>query len=152
LAETTFKEAFQKQLGGVKLNISGRLYPAEIIVRLSIGNKINLKKHNFSVSVDHIQENFNALEQMHLGIDILASFLEDFLQAEDEKEEIDLPLDWHDYDVEGQKIYLIYDTVNDDLEAEANALLGISEDTELVDEDELGADFLSQKPDPDEMH
>lgn len=152
LAEATFKEAFESQLAGRKLDISGRLYPGEIVVRLSLGSKKDLKNHNFSVSVDHTQENSNALEQMHLGIDILASFLEDFLQAQADKEELDLPMDWHVYEVEGQQIYLIYDTVNDNLEAQANELLGISENEELLDDDEFGSDFLNQKPDPDDMH
>lgn len=152
LAEGTFKDAFKDKMQDFGLQINGRLYPEEIVVRLSLAKKSDLKQHNFSVSVDHTQEMSNALDQMHLGIDILASFLEDYLEANAAGEELDVPLDWHNYEVEGQQIYLIYDSDNDSLETKANELLGITEETELVDEDELGQDFFSEKPDPEDMH
>ncbi|MCB0347442.1 MAG: hypothetical protein KDD37_01335 [Bdellovibrionales bacterium] len=152
LAIETFKDAFKDKMQGYGLEINGRLYPEEIIVRLSLAKKSELKQHNFSVSVDHTQDMSNALDQMHLGIDILASFLEDYLEATAAGEDLDVPLDWHGYEVEGQQIYLVYDSDNDDLEKKANELLGITEDVELVDEDELGQDFFGEKPDPEDMH
>lgn len=152
LAETTFKEAFQDKLGASRIQITGRIYPDEIITRLSLGSTKSIKMHNFSVSVDHDQMASNALDQMHLGIDILASFLDDYLDANAAGEELDMPEDWHGYDVEGQQIYLIYDSINDSLEAQANELLGVQEDEELIDAEELGSEFLSQKPDPEDMH
>src|SRR5690606_8882432 len=88
LAEVTFKETFGESMGPKSLKITGRIYPQEIIVRLSIGGSSDLKKHNFSVSVNHDMESSTAFDQMHLGLDILASFLDDFLLAQKQDEVI----------------------------------------------------------------
>ncbi len=74
-------------------------------------------------------------------IDILGSLLEEYFEAEQNIEAVDIPLHWKGYDFEGKQIYLQYSTVNTKLEEEANRLLGLIGDA-LVNERDINEDAM----------
>tara|TARA_B100001248_G_scaffold262141_1_gene256308 strand:- start:1534 stop:2031 length:498 start_codon:yes stop_codon:yes gene_type:complete len=139
LTEKTILETFAALLRNHSVKISGRIYPEEIVVRLSIFEGDSIRPENISVSLDHDMEKENAMEQIHLGIDVIASALQESMGEED----MEKPLDWHAFEVEGQDVFIMFDRIHDDLEKQADELLGDSE--ENIDEEEIGADFFNQK-------
>ena len=50
---TVFDENFKTQLAGKTLKVEGRIYPAEVLMRVGINQKGELRFHNFEVSVEH---------------------------------------------------------------------------------------------------
>lgn len=143
LAEVTFLENFTTALKGKSLKLSGRIYPSEIIVRLSLGKPKEVRADNINVSVDHDKEKNDAMDQIHLAVDILATSLQEFLDKEDE-EGLEKPKEWHAFQVENQEVFIMFDSLNDELEAKADELLGEDFDPEAIDEEELGAEFFNK--------
>ncbi len=117
-----FEENFKAQLVGKTLSIDGRIYPTEILMRLGINSKGELRFQNFEVSVDHSPEKQNTLPQIHLAVDVIASILFDFFEN---KEEHDIPFVWQEFPFEKEKIWLQANSENTSLEAEADKLLGL---------------------------
>ena len=61
------------------------------------------------------------------------------------EEEIDFPLDWHEYQFNNRKVYLMYSTENDSIEEQAAALLGDEFKEEAAeDNDIIGKDFFKE--------
>lgn len=133
-------EYFGKELRGAELIIEGRIYPQEILVRLGFIRKGELTQHNFEVSVFYKED--TAISQIHFGVDAAASLMNEFLIAEstsateDEGAEFDLPRTWKEIEFEGQTLSCQYTTVNSRLEAAADELLGVHEDSLVHGEDE----------------
>lgn len=127
--KTLFEENFKPQLEGKALKVDGRIYPTEILMRVGINNKGELRFHNFDVSVDHSAQKQNTISQINVAVDVIASIM---LEYFDNDEDHELPLVWTEYPFEKQKIWLQYTSANTDLEAEANRLLGINEGEELL--------------------
>lgn len=68
----------------------------------------------------------STMDQLYVCIDALGSLMEEYFQLE-EGEDIDVPINWRGYEIEGQMIYLRHSTINTQLEAEADRILGLSE-------------------------
>ena len=124
-----FEENFKAQLTGKVLKIDGRIYPSEIVMRLGINNKGELRYQNFEVSVDHSQAKQNTISQIHLAVDVIASLLFDFFENDEHHE---IPLVWAEYPFEKEKIWLQYNSENPDIEAEADKLLGLEPNDESL--------------------
>lgn len=132
--KTVFEENFQSQLEGKRLKIEGRIYPTEIMMRLGINNKGELRFQNFEVSVDHSAQKQNTISQIHLAVDVIASLLFDYFENDEHHE---IPLVWAEYPFEKEKIWLQYNSENPELEAEADKLLGLDpNDDSLLKETE----------------
>ena len=131
--KTVFEENFKSQLEGNKLQVDGWIYPTEILLRVGINYKGELRFHNFEVSLDHSQIKKDTIAQIHLGVDAIASLMVDFFENDGEHE---MPLSWQEYPFEKQKIWLQYSSENQDLEAEANRLLGLAEGSEILNDPE----------------
>lgn len=125
--QTVFSENFLEQLADNKLVIEGRIYPAEVLLRVGIHKKGQLRQANFEVSMDYNPKEKDALERIHNCIDAAASMMADYFELE---EEADFPRTWQEFPFQGKKIFLQFTTENSDLEAQANALLG--ENTEAL--------------------
>jgi transcriptional regulator with XRE-family HTH domain len=124
-----FEENFKTQLAGKILNIEGRIYPTEILMRLGINNKGELRFQNFEVSVDHSHDKQNTIAQIHLAVDVIASLLFDFFENDEDHE---IPLIWTKYPFEKENIWLQYNSVNPNIEAEADRLLGLEPNDESL--------------------
>lgn len=138
-----FEQSFKGHLTNRKLQVEGRIYPTEILLRVGFNQSGELRYHNFEVSLEHSKEKQDTLPQIHLGVDAIASLMAEYFEDEENHE---MPLVWQEYPFEKQKIWLQYTSVNQDIEAEANRLLGLTDDQELLNEsedlaDEVGAEI-----------
>lgn len=132
--KTVFEENFKGHLSDKTIKVMGRIYPTEILLRIGINRKGELRYNNFEVSLDHSQAKQDTVAQIHIAVDALGSLVFDYFENEEDHE---LPYVWQKHPFENQKIWLQYTSENPDLEAEANKLLGVEEGTLLNDEPEL---------------
>lgn len=139
LVAETFEEFL---LDGVTLHLEGRIYPEEILFRLGIKTEGQLIQHNFECSAQYDPKIQNAKTIMNHSIEASAAMMAEFLEL---GEEADFPREWASFNFEGTPLFLQYSTVNTDLEAEANRILGKNFD-ELVhtNESEDALDFASE--------
>lgn len=135
-----FTETFVNEMKKGELIIEGRIYPGEILLRVGYLEKGGLRQNNFEVSVDYKQD--QAVDRIQDAIDAAASMMADFFDAEGD---IDFPRDWKEYDFENQKVYCQYTTVNSKLEAEADKLLGVTDENLVKGSD----DDENEEGDPD---
>lgn len=154
--KNVFEQNFKVQLEGKKLTVEGRIYPTEIALRVGFQNKGELRFNNFEVSLDHSKEVENAIAQIHVGVDAIASLMMDYFDNEENHE---IPLSWQEYPFEKQTIWLQFSSANSELEEAANKLLGIEDSllSEAEDEDEdidmsQPQIFGGNKKKKDEMH
>lgn len=139
--QSVFAENFASYLKNAELIIEGRIYPEEIVLRVGYHEKNRLAQANFEVSMNYSQEKQDAISKIHSCVDAAASMMLDYLEND---AEVDFPYTWKEVDFQGQKLFLQFNTENSSLEAEANKLLGIDEDTLLVDEEDESEDALAR--------
>lgn len=135
-----FEENFKAHLVGKTLKVEGRIYPTEVLMRVGINNKGELRYNNFEVSLDHSVAKENTVQQIHVAVDAIASLMADYFENEEEHE---MPLVWAEYPFYNQKLWLQYSSVNPDLEAEANKLLGLDEQALLNEEEAIDAELAN---------
>lgn len=136
--EEVFKQEFAEKMGAdTKLVIDGRIYPEEILLRVGLQKKGQLRQDNFEVSAVYSVEAGDAVERIGASVDAAASMMADHFELE----EVEFPRTWTEYEFDGKSIYLQYSTENTDLEKAANELLG-EEAKALVYEDEDSDDAL----------
>ena len=142
--KTVFEQNFKPHLEGKKLTVEGRIYPSEIVLRVGINQKGEVRFNNFEVSLNHSKEQQDTITQIHIGVDAVASLMVDYFENEEEHE---MPLIWQEYPFDKQTIWLQYSSENSDLEAEANKLLGVSAADALLaeTEDEMEALGLTEE-------
>lgn len=151
-----FEENFKAPLAGKKLKVEGRIYPTEILMRIGINAQGELRYHNFEVSIDHSPDEKNTVQQIHVAVDAIASLMFEYFDNEENHE---MPLVWQEYPFEKQQIWLQFSSVNSDLEAQADQLLGLSGGETLLQEttedeaQEVDVDLetYGQMPDDEEI-
>lgn len=136
--KTVFEESFSAHLEGKTLKVEGRIYPTEVLMRIGINTKGELRFQNFEVSIDHSSQKQDTIQKITLAVDAIASLMVDYFDNEETHE---MPLVWHEYPFENEKLWLQFSSTNSDLEAEANKLLGVEDENSLLVEalDELEA-------------
>ena len=120
---SVFKQNFKDQVGMAEIEAVGKIFPGEILVRVGIRPPESLRQFNFDVSIAYKAPKDNVLKLLHLAVDAEASLFEQYFAAENDH---DFPRIWEEVQFEGRPIYIQYNTVNSQLEAEANRLLGES--------------------------
>lgn len=146
--------------------VDGRIYASEITVRVGYLESGRLQQINFEASMDllpdgksvsaletedpdlHFAKNENqTMKLLYVCIDAIGSLMEEYFDVGG-IDEMDVPNTWRAYEIEGETVYLQYSTVNTQLEAEADRLLGMSSSdartTGLYNEDPLSEDALSK--------
>ena len=144
--KTVFEDNFSTFLTEKTILVQGRIYPSEILLRVGVHKKGELRFHNFEVSLDHSVILQNTIPQIHLAVDAIASVMIEFFETEEE--DYELPYLWKEIPFEKQKIWVQFTTENPDLETEANKLLGIEETLLNEDEEELDELEPLQPPTP----
>lgn len=129
--QSVFKENFAQYLDNAELLIEGRIYSEEIALRVGYLEQGRLAQANFEVSMNYSQEQQDAISRIHNCVDAAASMMMEYLENDGE---VDFPYTWKEVPFQGKKIYLKFSTENSSLEAEANKLLGVTED-EMMNED-----------------
>lgn len=144
--KTVFKQSFQQHIGKGTVSADGRIYPEEIVI--SVGVKLEgqkLKESHWLVSIGYVKGKDDVLKLLNLALDAQGSLFEQFFTSEND---YDFPRTWAEVDFEGRKIYVQYSTENEELEAEANKILGIAETDDLAQgewEDLEDAESIKQR-------
>jgi hypothetical protein len=131
--EDVFRQGFAAHLAGKKLIIEGRVYPSEITLRVGILESGAISQRNFEVSIEYSAKKKDAVERIHNAIDAAASMMNEYFE---DPETDDFPRAWKEFDFDQQKVFLQYSTVNTELEAKADALLGESAEDLVIEEPE----------------
>lgn len=147
--QNVFKENFAPYLeDDSELIVEGRIYSEEITLRVGYKEQDRLSQANFETSITYNQENNDALEMIHNCVDAAASMMMEYFETEGES---DFPYTWKEVPFKKSKIYLRFSTENSTLEAEANKLLGITEEDILNEEDPTDEDALSMAEQSEEL-
>lgn len=158
-----FVETFSDHLKKNQVITEGRIYPNEVLLRIGATQGKQLKQINFLVSMDYKQGKDQVMNLVQVGVDVLATLFDDYFANQDDA---DLPRQWTEINADGKKVHILYSTVNDELESEADRLLGIEKAESFVkehegfdedDEDEALLAEIKQKlgiadDDDDEVH
>lgn len=147
LYEKNFKDLLDDQ----DILIEGRIYPEEILLRVGLRIPESIRQSNFEVSLEYSAEKDNAIEMIHVAVDAAASMMAEHLENPDEI--IDFPEVWQKFPFENHEVYLQFNTINSDLEAQANALLG-EKSPELFNEEEediQSEDLYDTDPEDDDI-
>lgn len=91
---------------------------------------------------EEVTEQSTLTDRLFSCIDIIGSLMEEYFEAGELIDVIDIPLHWKGYEFEGETIYLQYSTVNTRLEEEADRLLGLLGDS-LVNERAFDEDAMT---------
>jgi hypothetical protein len=128
-----FKKAFQKRLGKREIFVEGRMFPEELILCVGyLPDAGGLRQINFEASIDHKTKDI--VEKMGVCLDAISSMMDQYLDDED----MELPIEWTEFDFEKQKVFLRSTSRNSNLENEANKILGVDPNDALFTEgDEL---------------
>ncbi len=145
--QAVFNENFAQYLEDAELIIEGRIYTEEIVLRVGYHEAGRLAQANFEVSMNYSQEQQDAVSRIHNCVDAAASMMMEYFEKEGE---VDFPYVWQEFPFQGKKLYLQYSTENSNLEAEANRLLGI-EDESIVYEEAESEDALSRAEKSEEL-
>ncbi len=129
--QNVFQESFSTHLTGKTLKVEGRIYPAEVLMRIGINSKGELRFQNFEVSIEHSSTKQDTVQKITIAVDAIASLMVDYFEKEEEHE---MPFVWQEYPFEGEKLWLQYSSTNSELEATANKLLGVEEESHLLKE------------------
>ncbi len=147
--QNVFKENFAPYLeDNSELVVEGRIYSEEITLRVGYKEEGRLSQANFETSITYNQENNDALEMIHNCVDAAASMMMEYFETEGES---DFPYTWKEVPFKKSKIYVRFSTENSALEAEANKLLGLSEEDMLNEEDPTDEDALSMAEQSEEL-
>lgn len=114
-------DAFKNSLSGTILVVEGRIYSHEIGLRVGFRQATELRQNNFEVSMDFDPSKENALEQIYRLIDVLAVVMNEYF---DGKPSSTLPTSWKEIQFDGRPVHFQFSTVNTDLEAAADEILG----------------------------
>jgi len=130
--QSVFNESFAKEIGKGTIEVQGKIFPEEILVRVSYKAPKALKQKGFDISVAYKVPKDNVLKLLHLAVDAGASLMEQMFASEDETEFAVL---WEEVQFENRTIYVRFNTANNKLESEANRLLGLAEGEDLAEGD-----------------
>ncbi len=144
--ETVFLEAFADFLPEAELKVEGRIYPSEICLRVGVLPQGRLKQANFEASLNYDSSKNDITRQIHGAVDAIASMMDDYFEDE---EDVDFPIVWTPYNFDGLEIFMQFSTVNSDLEAQADAILGLKNDSLVRGNEDLEDALEHAEVDPE---
>lgn len=134
---SVFSQGFQEHTKGGKIEVNGRIYPEEILIRVGYRELGALKQSNWEISIAYRKDKDNVLKLLHLAVDAIGALFEQFFGSEHDH---DFPRIWEEVDFENRAIYVQYTTHNSELEAAADKILGVSGESDEVAQGEWDAD------------
>ena len=119
----TLDERFSEEYGLEDMHfiVEGRIYPEEIMMRIGLSVKDQLKQHNFEFSFEYDNEKEQTLERIQNSMDVVEHIWSEFL--EEDMEDGEMPRQWQVMPFQKLQYFFKYSTVNTNLEAEADKLL-----------------------------
>lgn len=145
---SVFKQNFKEQVGKGTIEADGKIYPEEILVSVGYREGKALKQANWLISIAYKRNKDNVLALLHIAIDAAAALFEQYFGAENDH---DFPRIWEKVDFEKREIYVQYSTVNTELEAEADRILGQADSAEVAqgdwneDDEDMDPEDLKRK-------
>ncbi len=128
--KTVFKQSFQQHIGKGTVLADGRIYPEEILISVGIKQPDQkLKESHWLVSIGYARGKDDVIKLLNTAVDAAGSLFEQLFTSEND---YDFPRAWTEVDFEGRKIYVQYSTVNEELEAAADKILGVAEGDDLA--------------------
>jgi hypothetical protein len=121
---SALKENFANQIGKGTVQVDGRIYPEEVLIRVGFAEPGRLKQSHWDVSISYKKDKDNVLKMLHLAVDAAASLFDQIFTSPDD----DFPRIWQEIDFEGRKLHIQYTTENSQLEDEADRILGLKKD------------------------
>lgn len=152
LISESFAETFADFLNGKQVVAEGLLYLDELILSIGFKEPGALRQFNFEVSIEYSIENKEEImDKIYSATDAIQAMMEEYIAADGD---IEFPNEWKSFDFGDQHVWARVSTVNGDLEAQADALLGSEfleelEKTTGIDEefvDELFAKLRNMRP------
>lgn len=129
-----FEQNYESQKGEGHFMVEGRIYPEEILLRVGFQQKSRLSQANFEGSLTYDPKKEKAQDRIGVLIDAIGAWFDHYFE-EGQNDTADYPKHWEEYDFLEDVLFMQFSTVNTDLEAQANALLGSSEGTVFNEED-----------------
>ena len=83
------------------------------------------------------------VKMIHVAVDCAASMMESYFT----EEAAEFPLSWEKIDFSGRPIYLQFSSTNTELESEADRLLGIEAEDNLMRGDDIDEDLTEEELD-----
>lgn len=115
-----FTENFSTYANEGHFFVEGRIYLKEVLLGVGYRPHQQLKQTNFEISIEYNRNKDNMLQMIHLAVDCAASLMDQYFTAENP----DFPVSWQSVDFMDRPIYWQYTSVNTELEAQADRLLG----------------------------
>lgn len=135
--QSVFSQSFKDHLKTGRIEADGRIYPEELLLRVGYSGQGRLKQSHFLVSMAYKRDKDNVVKLIHIAVDAAGSLMEQYFATDDDH---DFPRVWTEFEFEGRTLYVQYSTVNLQLEAEADRILGQADTDDLAqgdwDEDE----------------
>jgi hypothetical protein len=121
--QSVFRQSFREHMTDGRIEAAGRIFPEEILIRVGYVAPQRLKQSNWEISIAYKRDKDNVLKLLHLAVDAIGALFEQLFNSENDH---DFPRLWEAVDFEGRQIFVQYSTVNSQLEAEADRLLGLN--------------------------
>lgn len=120
MVKDVISKSFKKHLKSRTVIVEGMIYPEEVLLRIGFKEKDSIRQKNFEASAHFSPKEKNVLQQINLSIDALGSMIDQYFNSE---EDLDLPLVWAEFKLDGKSVYLQTTGENSDLESKADAFL-----------------------------
>lgn len=136
-----FTQNFAQYLGqNIDVFVEGRIYQKEVLLRVGLHHKGEIRRFNFEVSLDlNLEQEKQVFEQISLGVDAIATLMTEYFENE---QDIELPFAWTETTFGKDKVWIQHSSTNSDLEAQANQLLGLNDDGLMKNSEDLKSDDI----------
>ena len=124
MIQKLMQEQYAGRLAPGQFIAEGRIYPAEITLRIGYLEEGAIRQINFEGSIEYVAGSEKVVDCIQHLFEATGSMMESYVTDPS----TEFPVQWQKYDVEKLEIYLKHSTVNSSLEAEADRLLGESSD------------------------
>ena len=149
--KSLFQNNFKKDLGNNKhILVNGKIFQKEILLRVGIHTEKELRHFNFESSIDiavstkNLDESLSKennkeelgediIGQVSIAIDAIATLMHEYFQNDCD---LELPYTWTEMSFDKKTVWIQHSSTNTDLEEQANKLLGLDSDSDLVHESE----------------
>jgi hypothetical protein len=119
LMKDVIQKNFKKYLKDKTIFIQGFIYTEEILLRVGFQSE-GIAQRNFEASISYSAKKKDIMERIYIALDALGSMIDQYFKAEGD---IEMPITWNEFKLDGESVYLQTSNENTSLEAVANKLL-----------------------------
>ena len=138
LLKSLITQQFSNKLPQGEFIVEGKIYPEEIQLRLGHVAEGNIGQNNFEGSMEYKPGGEKVLDVIQHLYEATLSMMDDFVK----NPEADLPILWKECKINSKTVFLQHSKVNSSLEAQADQLLGIDQQSLIHKDEELQIEEL----------